>query len=60
MDETIISAIASVGFPIVMCILMFYYVQQESKNHKEEVDALKETITNNTLTLQKLIDKMDK
>lgn len=61
--------IGSYGFPIVMCIVMAWYVktQTESNNaridklnqeHKEEVAKMTEALNNNTIALQRLIDKM--
>lgn len=57
--------IASLGFPIVMCLIMFKYMQEESENHKKEVDALKDSLKENTVVLadlksmiQTLIDYM--
>ena len=52
--NTIISTISSVGFPIVMCLIMFKYMQEESKNHKNEVDSLKESLKENTVVLADL------
>lgn len=51
-----INAISSVGFPIVCCIAMFVMLNNESKNHKDEVDSLKEVITSIKITLQELTD----
>jgi hypothetical protein len=57
--------IASLGFPIVMCLVMFKYMQEESENHKKEVDSLKDSLKENTVVLadlksmiQTLIDYM--
>lgn len=41
----ILSAVGSVGFPIVMCIIIYYFMVQESKSHKEEVGELKNVLT---------------
>jgi hypothetical protein len=46
--------IASLGFPIVMCLIMFKYMQEESENHKKEVDALKDSLKENTVALADL------
>lgn len=61
MDATAItSLITSVGFPIVAYLLIFKYMQEQNQSHKEETDSLKDAINNNTLTMQKLIDRLDK
>lgn len=54
-----ISAIGTVGFPIVACIVMAYYVKYLTDKHREEQERLTEIINNNTLAVQKLCDKLD-
>ena len=61
MDWTqIINLISSVGFPIVACIALFMYVKESSAAHKAEIDELRKAIENNTLVIQKLVDKEDR
>lgn len=50
----ILSAISTVGFPIVFCILLFWYLREETKNHKEEVLDLKTVIAENNMILASL------
>ncbi len=52
--DSVTQLIASLGFPIVMCLLMFKYMQEESDNHRKEVDALKESLKENTVVLSDL------
>lgn len=60
MDFTqIISAISSVGFPIVFCFVLYKTLTDIQKAHKEESDKLTDAIHNNTLVIQKLVDKID-
>lgn len=70
MLQEILTAIATVGFPIVACCAMAYFfakvnenyrndLKELSKEHKEEMTGMTEAINNNTLVIQKLIDKMD-
>lgn len=54
----IITAVSTVGFPIVMCILLLYTNQKQDIQHKEEIDELRKTVENNTLALVKLLDKL--
>ena len=49
--NSVIQAVGSVGFPIVCCIYLIGTMQQELKE-------LRETISNNTLVIQKLCDKI--
>ena len=61
MDLTTLSqAIGSIGFPIIMCVLMYERLNKQSTEHKEEMSKITESLNNNTLALQKLSDKLDK
>lgn len=57
---TIIAAVSSVGFPIVFCFVLYKTMLDQSRQHKEESDKLTEAIHNNTIVIQKLVDKLDK
>ena len=55
MDEQVITTmIGSLGFPIVMCIIMIKLIFTMEESHKEEIDALKESLNNNTNVLTRL------
>ena len=56
---TIVSAVSAVGFPVVFCFVLYKTMLDQSKDHKVESDKLTEAIHNNTLVIQKLVDKMD-
>lgn len=67
----VITAITTVGFPIVACLLVGWYVKKQTDNyrtdiatmqqeHKDEIYKLTEVLQNNTLAIQKLCDKLDK
>lgn len=51
--------ITTLGFPIAVCLILFYYIYQQQKLHKEEVDGLKEEITQLCIKLQSLTDKIE-
>lgn len=53
MDE-IVTAISTVGFPIVCTLMLMYLLIKENENHKEEMNQLKDTITANTIVLTEL------
>lgn len=53
------TAISTLGFPIVMCGAMFWYMLKEKDAHKEEMNSVTEALNNNTLILQKLCDRLD-
>lgn len=50
----IINTISNVGFPIAVCVVMFYYMNRQSEKHKEEIDNLSETLQGNTKVLTEL------
>lgn len=67
----IITAISTLGFPIVACIGMGWYVKYQTdsnnqevsdmrKEHKQEIDKVTKALNDNTLVIQKLCDKLDK
>ena len=60
--ETIFSIIGQNAFPIVCCVYLLYDKRRSDDQHKHEIDDLRDTMTtalnNNTIALQKLIDKL--
>lgn len=67
----IVSIVQALGFPIVMCGAMGWFVffmynkNRDDMNviretHSQETSELRTAIENNTLVMQKLIDKLDK
>ena len=56
MDDVnvIIQAISTVGFPIVMCGIMFWFLWKEQESHKGEMLSLKEVISENNKVLEGL------
>lgn len=65
--EVVLQAITTVGFPIVCCIAMMWYVKYSTDKNREEVAKLNEqhkqemtevtqAINNNTIALTKLCD----
>lgn len=57
--NTIITAIGSVGFPIVACCFMAFYVKDINEKHKAESDKMTEAINNNNKLLEKIIDRLE-
>lgn len=66
-----LQAITTVGFPIVMCGTMAYYVKYMTDKHRDEVAKLNDqhkeemldvvkAVDNNTLVLSKLCEKLDR
>ena len=42
-----------------MCLLLFWYMKQETDNHKEETNSLKDAINELKLAINTLISKFD-
>ena len=60
MDVTAVTQlITTVGFPIACTFVLFVYLNKEREEHTAETKELKEAINNNTLVMQKLIDKLE-
>ena len=60
MDLNTISTIfANLGVPVACLAVTFYLWYQETQSHKEEVNKLQDALNNNTLVLQKLLDRME-
>lgn len=55
MISEIVTAVSTVGFPIVMCGSLFWYIVQTNKDHKEEVNKLRDALENNTLAINKIM-----
>ena len=50
--NVILTGISTVGFPIVMCLIIFY-------QNEKTIETLKTTIDNNTSIIKELIAKID-
>lgn len=56
--QAILAAISTVGFPIVMTGALFWKMNKQDDDHKEEMGKVTEAINNNTIALTKLSDKL--
>ena len=54
MEGNIIDIIGSIGFPIVMCLILSHYMEKQGEKHDKEIHDLTETINNNTKILTEL------
>ena len=57
--DAIAQIISTLGFPIAVCVYMFYSQEKERETHKNETDKLTEALNNNTLVIQSLKDAID-
>lgn len=58
--NSIVTLISNLGFPIVVCAAMFWYINKQADQHKTEMDKVTEAITNNTLIVTRLCEKLDR
>ena len=56
--QTLTQIVSSLGFPIVVAGAMFWKMNKQDEDHKEEMNKITEAVNNNTLALQKLLDKL--
>lgn len=50
----IMQAIGTLGFPIVACCALFYYLNKEQESHKSEMQAVTDALNRNTDALLEL------
>lgn len=60
MDMLNVELINVVGFPVAVCIALFYVIREMSKNHKETILEFKKSLDSNTAALHTLINKIDR
>lgn len=52
--QTVIQLISNVGFPIAMCVALFYYMIKQRQEHSVELENLRTTLEENTKVLTEL------
>lgn len=57
--ENITQVISTVGFPIAMSLLLFWYMTEQNKAHKEETSSLKDAINRLEIAITTLINKLE-
>lgn len=58
--SAITTLIGSLGFPIAACIACFWMLNKEREEHKTEMQKVTEAITNNTIALNTLTERMSR
>lgn len=58
--DAVVTLIQTVGFPIVCCIALFWKINDQDRQHKEEMDKLSEVVNKNTEAIQHLVTKLGK
>lgn len=57
--NNIVTIISAVGFPIVACIGMGWFVKYLIDNNNKKISEITTALNNNTLVVQKLCDMLD-
>lgn len=57
--DTIVNMIGSVGFPIVMCIMLFNYIKTEQAQTRQVLEDVKDSIDALTIFIKKEGGKND-
>lgn len=58
--DAIVSLFSNLAVPVACLIATFYLWNKEREDHKQEQKELTEAIANNSLVMQKLVDKLEK
>lgn len=56
--QEVVQLVGSLGFPIVMCLMMYYRMDKQDEVHKQEMDKITESLNNNTIALTKLTERL--
>lgn len=57
--QELANVISSLGYPIVMSLLLLYMMYDNEKKYDETIEGLRKTIENNTLTLTRLCERLE-
>lgn len=57
--NAIVSIISTVGFPIVACGALFWFINRQQESHREEMKSLEKSLNENTTILMQLKEVMN-
>ena len=46
--------ITSLGFPIVVAVALFWYINKKDEQHREEINSMRDALNKNTGVLEEL------
>ena len=58
MVNDIVTIIQTCGFPIAMCVAIFWYMMQEQEKHAKESTEMREAISELKIAITTLTDKI--
>lgn len=56
--NAIITAVSTLGFPVVMCGALFWYMVKQNEQHETESKEMREAIAKLEVAIVKLTDKL--
>lgn len=56
--NTITQIVSTLGFPVAMCLALFWYMIQQRKQHVAESEKWQQALNNNTAVLTKIYEKL--
>lgn len=51
--------VGTLGFPIAVCLLCFWYIVKQNEQHRAEIAELSKAVNNNTLALAKIAEHFE-
>ena len=52
--DSVSQLVSNVGFPVAVCIALFFYMEKQNERHQQETDKSNETVQSNTKVLTEL------
>lgn len=56
--DAMINVISSIGFPIFVCLILFYYISKEQETLRKTLVDLITTLNNNTNAMNNLLEEV--
>ena len=56
--NALLTAVSTVGFPIVACGGLFWMVNNITDQHRQEIEKMTDALNNNTVAITKLCERM--
>lgn len=56
--NAISTMIGSLGFPIVMALILFWYMTKQEERHTEESNSMRDAINELKIAITKLVDRL--
>lgn len=60
MDSDVVSAISTIGFPIVCCLIVMYFCKYVFDKYREDINGLRESLDNNTHVISELTKTLER